>query len=60
MLEVPNKAIDKFIKWNLAPFNLLEMFDQKMVEAMLFLRMGPYHLSQHIVDDDLKEFIKGS
>jgi hypothetical protein len=37
----------------------MERYDQKIVEAMLFVRMGPKQLSQHIVDDDLKEFIKG-
>lgn len=60
LLEIPKRAIDKFIKWNLQPFKSDEKFDQKIIEAILFVFVGRKKLSENIIDGNLKEFLKGS
>lgn len=37
----------------------MELFDQKTVEGLLVVCVGPTKLSQYIVDENVKAFIQG-
>lgn len=60
MVEIPLEAIDKFIKWNQQPFDTKEIFDQKMVFALLFICADDDKIIANMLHDDVKQFLRGT
>lgn len=59
LVEIPNEAIEKFIKWNQPPLKVNEMFDKKMVFALLFICVDKEKIIEGLVYNDVKVFLKG-
>lgn len=59
LVEIPIEAIEKFIKWNALPFKQNEVFDKKIVFALLFICVDDEKILAGLVHDDVKQFIKG-
>jgi hypothetical protein len=59
MVEIPLHAIVKFIQWSFTPFNEIWCYDEKIVHALLVVCADARDISQGIVQDDIKSFIKG-
>lgn len=59
MVEIPRNAIEKFIEWSFAPFNAMVCYDEKMAHALFVVCAGVNKISEGIVEDETKMFIKG-
>lgn len=59
MIEIPKKAVDKIIEWNVGEKRHDLRYDRKICQSLLLSLIAKEELRQSIVDDKVMEFIKG-
>lgn len=59
MVSIPQTVIQKFLQWNTYPFYLKEIYDEKVVQALLITSVGLRELINGNVCDDTRKFIFG-
>lgn len=60
LIEIPKKAVEKFIEWNEGPMRVDVEYDRKICRSLLLSLVAQDDLRSFNVDDDVMQFIKGS
>lgn len=55
--EVPMNVINRFIQWNTSSLKANIFYDKMMVEALLLVLFSPEQMTEHCMNNDVRDFI---
>lgn len=59
IVEIPQEAIDRFMKWNSLSFAKNQIFDRKLVQYLLVRCTKMKYLKKNRINGDIVDFITG-